>query len=73
MVRPPRAAAAAGTSLTRLTRLARRPALSGREHSLFAGKVIITVHPQIPAGDADEMCAAAQKAVESALKPQYRA
>jgi hypothetical protein len=45
---------------------------AGKEHSLFAGKVIITVHPPIPAGDADKMCAQAQAAVESALAPQFR-
>jgi hypothetical protein len=46
---------------------------TGRETLLFPGKVIITVHPQIPAGDADAMCAAAQAAVESALEPKYHA
>jgi hypothetical protein len=40
---------------------------------MFPGKVIITVHPPIPAGDADKMCAAAQAAVESSLEVQYRA
>ena len=45
---------------------------AGREGQLFPGKVIITVHPPIPAGDADAMCAAAQAAVESALEPKYR-
>ena len=46
---------------------------AGREGQLFPGKVIITVHPQIPAGDADAMCAAAQAAVESALEAKYHA
>ena len=46
---------------------------AGREGQLFPGKVIITVHPQIPAGDADAMCAAAQAAVESALESKYHA
>ena len=47
--------------------------MAGREGQLFPGKVIITVHPQIPVGDADAMCAAAQAAVESALEPKYHA
>jgi len=46
---------------------------AGKEGLLYPGKVVITVHPPIPAGDADAMCAAAQKAVESALEPRWRA
>ena len=53
--------------------LARCYASSGKESLLFPGKVIITVHPPIAPGDADDMCAAAQKAVESALEPAYHA
>lgn len=44
----------------------------GKEHSLFPGKVVITVHPRIKPGDADEMCAQAQAAIESALPEEYR-
>ena len=40
---------------------------AGQEHSLFPGKVVITVHPPIQPGDADKMCVAAQLAVQSAL------
>ena len=53
--------------------VADRQCVPGREGQLFPGKVIITVHPQIPVGDADAMCAAAQAAVESALEPKYHA
>jgi len=44
---------------------------NGREHSLFPGTVVITVHPQIAPADADEMCADAQKAIQSALPEAY--
>ena len=44
---------------------------NGEEHSLFPGKVVLTVHRPIPPGNPEEMCAAAQKAVESALPAAF--
>lgn len=44
---------------------------TGKEHSLFPGKVVITVHPRIAPGDADAMCAKAQQVIQSALPEAY--